>query len=251
MTEQKVKIENDSRETLVGVETLPSEKKEKYPVMILVHGFAYYKEEDGMFVDLAKHLSDIGIISYRFDFSGCGESEGDFIESSLTKLRDDLKSILEFVESQEIIDKERIGIVGQSFGTTCAIALAPKVKSLVLMGTLFNAKQVLADYFGKDYNPGGISEKNRSDGHTIRIKPKFWKDFDNFNFSLLLKTMKYPILFIHGGADDTVPLSETYEAYETANEPKEKAVIDGADHGLNPKRGAVYEIISDWFSKTL
>lgn len=250
MTEQKVQIKNDAGETLIGVEVLP-EADGKLPAAILVHGFAYYKEEDGMFVELAKHLADIGIASYRFDFSGCGESEGDFIDSSLTKLRDDLKSIVEFVKSRPTTDANRIGIVGQSFGTTTAIVLAPKIKSLVLMGTLFNARQVLMDYFGKGYNPDGISEKPRSNGTTTKIKPKFWKDFDNFNFSSLLKTMKYPVLFIHGSKDSTVPLSEMEEAYSAANEPKEKVVIQGADHGQEPKREEMYKIVIGWFKRTL
>lgn len=250
MTEQKIQIKNGSGETLIGVETLPRGEG-KFPAVVLVHGFAYYKEEDGMFVDMAKHLAETGVASYRFDFSGCGESEGDFIDSSLIKLRDDLKSILKFVKARTIVDANRIGIVGQSFGTTVAIALAPKIKSLVLMGTVLNAREILINLFGDGYKPEGISARKRSDGSTTVIKPQFWKDFENHNLALLLRSMRYPILFIHGSKDDTVPLSEMEEAYETANEPKEKAVIEGADHGLEPKREKVYKIITDWFEKTL
>src|SRR3989344_3426001 len=135
MEEHKLEIKNKSGETLIGIEVLPAEKKDKYPVVILAHGFAYFKEEDGIFVELGKLLSEIGIICYYFDFSGCGESEGDYSNTTLTKLRDDLDSILEYVKSRPTTDTARIGILGQSFGTTTTIALAPKVKSIVLMGS--------------------------------------------------------------------------------------------------------------------
>src|SRR3990167_4171484 len=208
MKEQKIKIKNTAGEALIGVEVMPDEKKDKYPVVVLVHGFAYQKEEDGMFVDLAKHLSEIGIASYRFDFSGCGESEGDYMNTTLTKLRDDLKSILDFVKSRPYLDPDRLGIVAQSFGTTTTISLAPNIKSLVLMGSLLHAKEILINLFGKGYNPNGISTRERPDAETVKI-------------------------------------------YTIASNPKEKVILDGADHGLEPKRDEMYKIVTDWFKKTL
>ena len=80
MREIKVSILNEYNEELVGVETTPSIEKEKYPTVLLVHGFGVTKEEYGMFDNLAKNLSESGFLVYRFDFSGCGESEGDYSE---------------------------------------------------------------------------------------------------------------------------------------------------------------------------
>ena len=93
MRENKVKIKNKMGEELVGIEVLPNEES-KFPVVILVHGFHYFKEEDGMFIEISKRLTDIGIGSYLFDFSGCGESEGDYSNTSLSKLRNNLESII-------------------------------------------------------------------------------------------------------------------------------------------------------------
>jgi len=46
--ERRVSTVNKSGEKLVGLETLPKTKKEKYPTVILVHGFGVTKHEDGM-----------------------------------------------------------------------------------------------------------------------------------------------------------------------------------------------------------
>ena len=246
-----MQIKNKAKETLIGVETLPSEYKDKLPAVVLVHGFAYQKEEDGMFVELAKRLTEIGVISYRFDFSGCGESEGDYVDTTLSKLRDDLESILEFVKTRSNVDPNRIGIIGQSFGTTTTIALAPEINSLVLMGTVLNAKEILVNLFGDGYNPNGISTRIRSDASTVRIGPEFWKDFGNHNLPSLVKQIKCPILLNHGTEDDHVPLSEMEETHSIANEPKEKIILEGADHRLDPKREEMYKIVIDWFKKTL
>ncbi|MBI4092094.1 MAG: alpha/beta hydrolase [Candidatus Levybacteria bacterium] len=249
--EHKVKIKNRFREALIGVEVLPEEKRGKYPVVIMVHGFAYYKEEDGIFVEIGERLAEIGIASYRFDFSGCGESEGDYSDTTLTKLRDDLETILEYVKLRPSTDTNRIGILAQSFGTTTTIALAPQVNGIILMGSFMNGKKVLADLFGEGYNPEERSVRVDSDGSKTEMDPPFWKDFDNHDMKALLKRINCPLLLIHGSLDDHVPLSEMEEIYANANEPKEKVIIDGAYHSLEPKREEVYRKVVDWFKKTL
>lgn len=249
--EYKVTIKNKNNETLVGVESRGKNVSGKHPAVVLVHGFAYYKEEDGIFVELAKRLADIGIASYRFDFSGCGESEGDYANVTLTKLKDDLESILEYVRSRATVDQARLGIVAQSFGTTTTISLTPQIKSLVLMGSILNAKEVMKNLFGKGYNPRKISVLERSDESTVRIKPDFWQDFENHDLIKCVKQIKYPILLIHGSEDDHVVITEMDAIYQLANSPKEKLLLKGADHGLVPKREEMYAAVIKWFQKTL
>lgn len=251
MQETKVSILNEFNEKLVGVETAPSIEKEKYPAVILVHGFGVTKEESGMFDDLAKNLSAAGFLVYRFDFSGCGESEGDYSETSLSKLKSDLSKILEFVKSQPKVDTSRIGILGQSFGTATTITLEPKVKCLVMMGSTLYPKETLIKLFGDGYNPKGISTRIKASGVITRVKPQFWKDFENHNLLESIKNIHSPILFIHGEKDDKVPISEMEAYFENANEPKEKIIIEGADHGLSPHRDKMYKIVVGWFKKYL
>ena len=250
MRENKVKIKNKMGEELVGIEVLPNEES-KFPVVILVHGFHYFKEEDGMFIEISKRLTDIGIGSYLFDFSGCGESEGDYSNTSLSKLRNDLESIMEFVKSKRSTDILRLGILAQSFGTTVTVALSPHIKSLVLMGAFINPKQVFQKYFGTKYNPDGITIKHHDDGRITTINAQFWQDFKNYDMVSLLKNMHSPLLLIYGSNDETVPISSIEDVYKNANDPKEKIIIGGADHGLQPKRDEVYTIVTKWFKKTL
>ncbi|MBW2999587.1 alpha/beta fold hydrolase [Candidatus Woesearchaeota archaeon] len=251
MQEKKVSVLNDSNEKLVGLETKPSVEKEKYPAVILVHGFGATKEESGMFDELAEKLSEAGFLVYRFDFSGRGESEGDYSEISLSKLKSDLSKILDFVRTQEIVDNSRIGILGQSLGTPTIVTLEPKVKCLVMTSSTSNPKEILKELFGEGYNPDGISTRMTSEGELVKIKPQFWKDFENHDLLESIKKINCPILFIHGSEDDKVPLSEVEAYFNNANEPKEIKVIQGAEHGFRPNRDKMYEIAVDWFKKFL
>lgn len=251
MKETKVSILNEFNEKLVGVETASSIEKEKYPTVILVHGFGVTKEESGMFDDLAKNLSAAGFLVYRFDFSGCGESEGDYSETSLSKLKSDLSKILEFIKSQPKVDTSKIGILGQSFGTATTITLEPKVKCLIMMGSTSHPKETLIKLFSDGYNPNGISTRVKFNGTITKVKPQFWKDFENHNLLESVKNIHCPILFIHGEKDDKAPLSEMEAYFKNANEPKEKIIIEGADHSLTPHRDKMYKIVVSWFKKYL
>ncbi len=251
MDETKVTLQNDFGEKIVGLKTFPLTEKEKYPTVILVHGFGATKEESGMFDNLAKNLSEVEFLVYRFDFSGCGESEGDYSETSLTKLKAELLRILDFIKSQPKADNSRIGILAQSFGTATTIALEPRIKCLVMMGSTAHAKENLIKLFDKGYNPNGISVRTKSDGSITKIKSQFWKDFEKYNLLESIKRIHCPILFIYGGKDDKVPVSDTEAYFQNANEPKQKIIIEGADHGMRPHREKMYKIVIDWFKRFL
>ncbi|MCR4324418.1 MAG: alpha/beta hydrolase [Candidatus Curtissbacteria bacterium] len=251
MKVRKIQTNNNLGDTLVGLETQPDEGRNKYPSVVLVHGFGATKEEGGMFDDITDSLAKSGILVSRFDFSGRGESEGNYSDTSLSKQRDDLESILDFVKSQPLVDTARIGVLGQSFGTPTTITLHPDIKSLVLMGSFGHVKEIMKNLFGDGYNPSGISTRVKTDGETVKLNPVFWSDFENHDILASMKLIKYPVLFIHGSEDDIVPVSEMEALFNVANEPKEKVVIEGGDHGLDPHRDKMIKAVVDWFRKTL
>lgn len=252
MKETKVSILNKHNEKLVGIETTPSAKREKYPTVLLVHGFSVTKEEGGMFDELALKLARSGILVYRFDSSGRGESEGDYSETSISKQKSDLSSILEWLKQQSKVDAKKIGILAQSFGTPVTVALKPKVQTIILMGSVAHPQIVSGKAIKWEVlDKNGISKKTRLNGEVILIKSQFWKDMVNYDLLQNITEINCPILFIHGSLDELVPLAEMEAYFAKANKPKEKAVIEGADHGLRPHRDKMYKIAVDWFEKYL
>lgn len=245
VSERKFWIENNSGEKLCVVETRPEKSMPQYPVVILCHGFAYYKEEDGLFVEYAKRLSDIGYVVYRFDFSGCGESDGDYEKTSLTKLISDLRSVLKTVSSYQYVEKDNISLIGQSFGTAVIIGSEIiEINKIVLTGSADNPYEVLGNYLGEGFNPSSISVKNGSDKVTT-IGPQFWKDLKSYDLSKSIKKFDCPIQFIQGEDEDIVPVE--YMQRLAKNAPNhETIIIPNADHGLLPNREEVYKKVVDF-----
>lgn len=247
MQEVKLEVTNKYGEKLAGLKTIPTLLKDKYPTVVLVHGFATGKNMENIFNGLLKNLIAEGFLVYRFDFSGCEESEGNYVETSLSKLKSDLGVIINFVKSQPEADNSKIGILAQSTGTTVTVLLEPKVNCIVLTGSISHYKEIMANIFGKGYNPAGISTRTKANGTITKIGSQFWKDMANHNLFESIKRIHCPILFIHGNKDEKVPVSEMEAYFVNANEPKEKVIIEGANHNFDPHQKRLYKIAIDWF----
>ncbi len=245
--EEKISLVNAHGEKLAGIKTTPQIKHRPLPAVLLVHGFGVTKEEGGMFDELAAHLSSYGIIVFRFDFSGRGQSEGDYFETSLTKQKEELKLMLEIIQSDKSVDPKKIGILAQSFGTCSTIALAPEVNTIILMGSLAHPSELLAQPAKwEKFDPDGISRKTKSSGEVINIGSQFWSDVKNYNLTKSISKISCPILFIHGSEDKSVPTSEMETLFKNAQNPK-KIILEGAEHNFKPKREEMYSIVINWF----
>lgn len=248
LRQKKVFASNCYNERLVGYKAIPLKKSSDKKIVILAHGLGVSKVDYGMFDQITISLNDEGYIVYRFDFSGCGESEGDYSETSLTKLKDELKFIIDFVSREEQVDKGKIGLLGMSFGTAVILALKQDMKAVVLLGSIAHPREIISKLFNT-YRPEGISERKRSNEETFKIKSQFWQDCDSYDLLSNVSKITCPIMFIHGTKDDAVPISESMQLYENANEPKEFRAIKDAGHDYLRHREEMLKAVVGWFGR--
>jgi len=246
MQEKKLSILSKYKEKLSGAVTIPIEKKNLSEAIILVHGFGQNRSEYGLFDDLAVILADSGYFVYRFDFSGCGDSEGNFTSMTVSKEISELSSIYDFVKEK---GHNKINLICHSLGTAIAIALCPDANSFIFTSSVSCPKKNFIKYFGDGIKLNGLSKKLRSDGRITAIGKDFWKDLDKFDFPRLIRKINAPILFIHGKEDNFSPLSEMESYYENARSRKDKIIILGAGHDFSPKRKDMYIAVANWLKK--
>lgn len=250
MQPKKLEILNKSNETLVCVEVAPSKPGDtKLPVVIFCHGFGYFKEEDGLFTEEASRLVAKGYACYYFDFSGCGESAGDYSQTSLTKLTQDLYSIYDYVTHLEYIDPSVVSLIGHSFGT-CVINAAQitNVKRIVLGGAPFYPYETIKRLFS-DFNENGISTRQATSERTRTMGPQFWEDLKHYNPETLIGNFTCPILFIHGKQDSIVPIKNMQDLSGFALKPN-LLVLELSNHDFRPEREQAFQAIEDFFPAT-
>src|SRR5258707_11188456 len=90
---------------------------------LVLHGFGSNKDGGGG-TAVAKMLAGLGYAALRFDFRGCGESEGERGRVICMEQVRDTGNALSFLATRSDIDAKRIGVVGLSFGAAVAVYAA-------------------------------------------------------------------------------------------------------------------------------
>ena len=103
---------------------------------LVMHGFGSNK--NGGFAKIAAGLlADLGYVVLRFDFRGCGESEGPRGRVLCLEQVDDARAAFDFIATQPGVDPTRIGLMGHSFGAAVAVYAAatdPRIAACISSG---------------------------------------------------------------------------------------------------------------------
>src|SRR5919197_3944 len=110
---------------LAGLLHLPADYKrgERRPAFLVLHGFGSRKDSDGMRI-AAELYASLGYVALRFDFRGCGESEGARGRVICLEQVEDARAALEFLMDRPEVDAKRVGVYGHSFGAAVAVYAA-------------------------------------------------------------------------------------------------------------------------------
>lgn len=222
--------------TLRGMYHRPSEKAAAYPTVLLFHGFGGNKlEPHRIFLKISRALAAEGIAALRFDFSGSGESDGDFEEMTFSSEVREAEAILDYALSLPATDRKRLGVVGLSLGGGVAAALAGRrpeqLHCLALWaavdtgGVVESFPQRAAEYYRDErgcYDMGGLW-----------VNGSFLEDMRRWDLPALAGKFLGKVLIIHGSSDATVPVETAYRYQQVFPEKPELVIVEGADHTFN------------------
>src|SRR6266850_1055667 len=121
---------------LSGILHTPEGSGERRAGFLVLHGFGSNKDSGNSRV-VSKTLTEFGYAALRFDFRGCGESEGPRGRTICLEQVEDTRNALSFMAARPEVDGERVAVIGSSFGAAVAIYTAgvdPRVAACVSCG---------------------------------------------------------------------------------------------------------------------
>ncbi len=200
---------------------------------------------------ISKEMAKRGFATLRFDFTGLGNSEGDFANTNFSSNVSDLLSAAEALKKE--FESPKI-IIGHSLGGAAVLSAASDTDAevVITIGAPSDTKHVshLFQCSIPEIEEKG-SAKVQLAGRDFEIKKQFLEDIQNSEVLKKVREFRKALLLFHSPQDDTVSIDHAAEIYKAAKHPKSFVSLDRADHLLNRKEDAEYvaDVICAWCSR--
>ena len=247
MNLQKVTFQNKEGQKLVGRLELPVDQH-PHNFAIFAHCFTCNKNLSAV-KNIGKALTSKGFGVLRFDFTGLGESDGDFADTNFSGNVEDLIAAADYLKTNY---QSPTLLVGHSLGGAAVIFAASAidaVKAVATIGAPSNPSHVqhLLHSSLEEIKASGKAVVNLS-GRDFTIKKQFLDDLESKSLPETARNLRKALLVMHSPQDDTVGIKNAEEIYVAARHPKSFVSLNGADHLLMNKKDSVYagEVIAGW-----
>ena len=181
---------------------------------------------------LATGIEDGGYAVLRFDFTGLGESEGDFGQTSVTSNVSDISAAAAYLGERGF---EHLVLVGHSLGGAATLLAAddiPEAQAVVAVAAPFSPTHVRHLFAEDDQqratDAGRITV--RVAGREFEISAAFFDDLERHCSPERIAQLDRPLLVVHGTADTVVGIEEGERIFEAARQPRWFAAIPDGDH---------------------
>ena len=239
--------------TIYGLLTVPRGEQPDtgWPIIVFLHGYIppdQYRTTE-RYVAYQDGFARNGYITFKPDYRGHGDSEGDASEGSRGPgYAIDVLNAVASLQGLPESDPERVGMWGHSMGgslTLRSMVVTDDVKAGVIWAGVVATYQEIWEarprWVGGDpaVTPGpDVTVTPRPAGHlfaygTFDENPEFWAAIDPLTS---LEDLSGPVQIHHATGDQSVPVafSETlYQRLQEAGQPAELYIYQGDNHNIS------------------
>ncbi|MBX2796266.1 MAG: bifunctional alpha/beta hydrolase/OsmC family protein [Myxococcales bacterium] len=251
MRDESVSFEGSSGHVLSGRIRRPAGEARGW--VLLAHCFTCGKDLRAARM-LTNALAEAGFAVLRFDFTGLGDSEGDFERTTFVSNVADLVHAGRWLQQTE---QAPCVVVGHSLGGTAAIAAAarlPSVRAVATIGAPFSPGHAawILDSVREELAAKGQATITLA-GRQLCVGEELLRDLESASIEQDLAGLRRPLLVLHAPLDDVVGIDNARALYEAARHPKSFVSLDGADHLLGKPADARWagKVIAAWAERAL
>lgn len=204
--------------------------------------------------DITRALARAGFAVLRFDFTGLGESEGDFADTHFSSNLDDLEDAARWLDEHYAAPQL---LVGHSLGGTAVLAVAERLESVRAVATLgapAGPEHVLKQLGGglEQIEAEGAAEVALA-GRSFRVRRDFVEDARGHRLEDRLGRLRRALLVLHSPVDRVVSIEQAQQIFVAAKHPKSFVSLDDADHLLSTTADSAYAggVIAAWAARFL
>lgn len=202
--------------------------------------------------NIARALTEENIAVFRFDFTGLGESKGDFADTNFSSNIEDLVAAASYMNSDY---KAPAILVGHSLGGAAVLQAAhliPSVKAVATIGAPSDPEHIKKNF---EADLEEIEQKGEAEvvlgGRRFNIKKQFLDDLEKPNMDKHIRELGRALMVFHSPIDNTVGIENAAQIFLQAKHPKSFVSLDNADHLLNDEKDSLYvgKVLAAWSAR--
>lgn len=259
---------------------------ERRPAFMVLHGFGSNSSSTNCVLP-CQMLAEWGYAALRFDFRGCGDSEGKRANTICLEQVEDTSAALSYLQTREEIDPARIAVVGSSFGAAVAVYVGgvdPRVAAVISSGgwgdgeSKFRKQHASDEAWKKFTDMMARGKAERAKGNSIMV-PRYdivpipehlrthlaknsimeftFETVESmFNFranDVVGKIAPRPCLLLHSSNDSVTPTEQSIGLFQHAGKATtELHLLNDVDHFMfSQENTRVITLIREWLDKYL
>jgi alpha-beta hydrolase superfamily lysophospholipase len=230
-------------------------KRTTLQAVVLVHGFAAERTENGLFTEIGAELVRSGYLVMMYDWRGIGESDGDFSRTNLDLHASDFRRVVRWLRRQSGLDSTRVCAVGFSLGAAVVgLSLkrglrlgatsfwSPAVRPRLSMWPRYNTPELR-----RELEQRGFVAK--PDSH-VRLGAEILRSLQTTDLGCTAFDLGLPLLVCHGTDDARIPIEHSREVFSASTGRNLLlAEFAGASHSFKPAqehRFKLFGLFSRW-----
>ncbi len=283
--EQRVTFPSAGLE-LVGILHLPDDLRpgERRAAIIVLHGFGGTMEGPGG-KNPAPLFCDMGYVTLRFDFRGCGQSPGERGCIICLEEVEDANNALSYLATRPEVEPTQIALMGESFGAAVAVyggGVDPRVAAVISSGGWGDGEKKFRRQHSGDEAwarftkmiADGQQQRART-GKTVTV-PRFDVvpipmqmrgllppgSLMEFPLETVESMMAFrandvvgniaprPLLLLHSAKDSVTPTEQSVDMFNHAGQPTDLHLMADVDHFMfSHQNPLVADLIHNWLDK--
>lgn len=230
--EEKIFFLNESGIKLCGILSTPTSSFD-VPVVILCHGFNRDKDNFTN-TKLLEIFEKENIATFRFDFFGHGESEGEIEKITISECAENILGAINLLKQKNF---STVGLFGSSFGGAASIVTTSKANKISFLALKSPVSNCLETGFIRDHTKEemedwritGSAVRIGSTGEETKLNYSFFVDCEKTKIYKMAEKIKVPTFIVHGEKDKLVPVKHS-EKLSDVIESCQLEIIEGAGH---------------------
>ena len=219
---------------------------------LFAHCFTCSKESRAA-AYISRALAARGIAVLRFDFTGLGQSGGEFSQSTFSSNVDDVVCAARYLREHHGAPQL---LIGHSLGGAAVIAAAgeiPEARAVVTIGSPYEPRHVEQLLTNTDELVTKGEATVNIGGRPFHIRREFLEDLERHDPSRVIAGLGKALLIMHSPRDTIVSIDNAAKIFMAAKHPKSFVSLDRADHLVSREEDAAYaaEVLSAWASRYL